>query len=315
MSPAESRHEFAGALSRGREGVVSFAKADRHCHSLLSASLASISAWADRPLRPPVFPFSDFDGMRRYAHEELYAVIRTKRGFEFTAEQTLREAGEDGVRILEMSLDVDFVSFYRDTEDFLDFVRGLASRYCQKPVFRPEIGISKNRDPAGQIRPARDCIESGLFGSIDLYGNEYAREPEEYRSLYRRAAGLGMKLKAHVGEFGDAGHVERTLRTLGLHEIQHGVAAARSRQLMGILRTEGIRLNVCPSSNVGLSVCPDLAHHQIRVLVDNGVRVSINSDDRTIFGNSVSDEYLALYRAATLSAEELAAIREDSLLD
>ena len=102
---------------------------------------------------------------------------------------------------------------------------------------------------------------------------------------------------------------------LGIDEIQHGVAVATSRPLMDIVRNEGIRLNVCPGSNVALSVVEDIAHHPIRTLVRNGVRVSINSDDETIFGMSVTDEYLALYKAGTLSAEELDMIRLDSLSD
>lgn len=84
---------------------------------------------------------------------------------------------------------------------------------------------------------------------------------------------------------------------------------------MTLLGSEQVRLNVCPGSNVALSVSKDLAHHLVRVLVDNGVRVSINSDDKTVFGNSVSDEYRALHRAGTLSAPELEALREDSLRD
>jgi adenosine deaminase len=45
------------------------------------------------------------------------------------------------------------------------------------------------------------------------------------------------------------------------------------------------------------------------------VRVTINSDDKTIFGMTVTDEYLALFRAGTLTAEELEAIRVESLSD
>ena len=93
------------------------------------------------------------------------------------------------------------------------------------------------------------------------------------------------------------------------------MAAARSAPLMRILRREGIRLNVCPGSNVALSASPDLAHHQIRTLLDNGVRVSVNSDDRTVFGRTVSEEYRALHAAGTLDAAALYAVWRDSLAD
>lgn len=70
---------------------------------------------------------------------------------------------------------------------------------------------------------------------------------------------------------------------------------------------------MCPSSNVALSVVSDLRHHPIRELARNGIRVTINSDDKTIFGMTVTDEYMALYRAGTLAADELEAIRIESL--
>ena len=107
--------------------------------------------------------------------------------------------------------------------------------------------------------------------------------------------------------------MERTLRILDLDEIQHGVAVATSGPLMKLTKDNRIRLNVCPSSNVALSVVEDLQHHPIQALVRNGIRVTINSDDKTIFGQTVTDEYLALFRAGTLTAEELEAIRRESL--
>ena len=50
--------------------------------------------------------------------------------------------------------------------------------------------------------------------------------------------------------------------------------------------------------------------HPVRVLVDKGIAVTINTDDRLVFHRSVSEEYLTLYHSQILSAEELDLIRE-----
>ena len=318
MSDAgDSSQAFAEALSRGNpDALAAFPKGDRHCHSIMSASLESIRAWSGKPVKSPPARMADFNAMRAYMHSELYPVIFNQAGFEFAAERAVRESVQDGVRILEMSFDVNFIQFYgAGVRGFLDFILSLASKYRDCLKFRPEVGVSKGRDASTQCRLAEACVDSDVFGSIDLYGNEYSEEPEAYSALYRRAKARNVKLKAHVGEFGDARHVERTIHALDLQEIQHGVAAAASKPLMDQLRRKGIRLNVCPSSNVALSIAPDLAHHPIRILIDNGIRVSINSDDKTIFGKTVSEEYLGLYLAGTLNAEELDAVRRDSLVD
>ncbi len=308
---------FAAALKDGDlPRLRAAAKADLHCHSILGAGLPGIRAWAGTDIADPPARMASFDEMRAYTRAELYPFIRNRAGFEHTAEQALGEAAADGVRVLEMSLDVDFSRFYRTgIPGYLDFIIGLCGRTRSLIDFRPEIGVSKNRDPSLQVRLARECVESGVFRSIDLYGNEDAQEPEAYSELFRGAARRGLKLKAHVGEFGDAALVERTLRVLGLNEVQHGVSAAGSPRLMQILRAERIRLNVCPGSNIALSVARDLATHPIRILARAGVRVSVGSDDKMVFGKSVTEEYLGLYQAGTLEAEELDAIRADSLMD
>jgi adenosine deaminase len=311
-----SASDFRDALTATEPGrFIALPKADRHCHSLLSASLRSISEWARVAIPAAPSRMSSFENMREYLHRELYPHIRNRAGFEFTAERSIEECIQDGVRILEMSIDVDFMRFYDGPEEFFRFVRGLVDRPRDSIRFKPELGISKNRPPATQVPPAGECLQSGVFESLDLYGSEDAQEPEAYADLYALAARRGLKLKAHVGEFGGPELVERTMRVLGLHEIQHGVTAARSEPLMRILRREGIRLNVCPGSNVALSASPDLAHHQIRTLLDNGVRVSINSDDRTVFGRTVSDEYRALHWAGTLDAAALYGVWRESLTD
>jgi adenosine deaminase len=306
---------FAAALQSGNAlRLVSFPKADLHCHSIFGASLKSIKEWAGKPLNSAPARMGSFDEMREYAHRELYPCIHNRRGFEFTAERTLIEAIQDGVTILEMSLDVTFLQYYGDhIVGFFDFVQRLTAKYSSSITFGPEIGISRNRLPSTQIPLAVECIDSALFRSIDLYGNELAQPPEAYRSLYTHASNRGLTTKAHVGEFGDASLMEKTIDVLDLREIQHGVAAATSHTLMRRLREERIRLNVCPSSNIALSVAEEMAHHPIRALVEHGVRVSINSDDKTIFGQSVSDEYMALYSSGAVNADDLERIRKDSL--
>ena len=154
-----------------------------------------------------------------------------------------------------------------------------------------------------------------MFKSIDLYSFEEACTPEDVKQLYAAAKAAGMKLKAHVGEFGGTDEIQRTVEILDLDEVQHGIAAAESIEVMRWLAKKQIQLNVCPTSNVMLGAVPNLASHPIRILFDNGVPVTINTDDLIIFGQSVSEEYLNLYRAEVFSAEELDEIRVASLTD
>jgi adenosine deaminase len=97
--------------------------------------------------------------------------------------------------------------------------------------------------------------------------------------------------------------------------VQHGIAAADSPTVMRFLADNGIRLNVCPTSNVVLGRARDLRSNPIRKLYDAGVRVTINTDDVLVFGQGVSEEFLALYQAGLFNAAELDEIRLEGLGD
>ena len=82
---------------------------------------------------------------------------------------------------------------------------------------------------------------------------------------------------------------------------------------MGWIQYLNIRLNVCPTSNIILSRVENLETHPARKLADNGVIITINSDDIMIFNQSVSEEYLNLYHVKLFSANELNVLRENGL--
>lgn len=129
------------------------------------------------------------------------------------------------------------------------------------------------------------------------------------------AKAKGLMLKAHVGEFGTADLVKQAVEELELDQVQHGIAAASSPEIMNWLADHRIQLNVCPTSNVLLSRVTGYSSHPIRKLYDYGVKVTVNSDDMIIFDQSVSEEFMNLYRAGLFRAEELNTIRENALTD
>lgn len=307
--------DFIASLQAGDlHGIRLVPKSDLHIHSILGTRLETIESWLGVTFTRPPAQMSTLDEMVTYAHQVLYPRLMTREGFEFTARSAIQEALSDGVSKFEMSIDMRFIALYDDGRDgFLSFVSGLVEANRHQIEFRPEIGISRDRSPEDQITLAGMCIESGVFRSIDIYGNETTQPPELYRDLYRYARLRGLKLKAHAGEFTGPDVITRTLDVLEPDEIQHGVAAAASMPLMDRLRRQGIRLNICPTSNVRLGAVRDLAHHPIRTLFDHGIRVSINTDDPTIFGSSVSQEYLLLSTSGLMTAEELDTVRLEGL--
>ena len=308
--------DFVEALSRNNLDDLKVApKADLHCHSFFSTRIEQVEAWAGCPLARAPSKMKGLHGMMVYVSEILYPHINSREGFEFTARSSISAEIEDGVQLLEMSFGNRAVKFYPNHATGLAaFVDSLVTEYQDRVELRPELGIMREegKDPEA-LDIAREAIRSGPFKSIDLYSHQEACAPEDVKSLFAEARSAGMKLKAHVGEFGDAEEVRRTVEILELDEVQHGIGASESAEVMKWLRDNRVRLHVCPTSNVMLDSVSTLSDHPIRMLYDHGVQVTINSDDLMIFGQSVSEEYLSLYKAGLFSADELDEIRKASL--
>ena len=173
----------------------------------------------------------------------------------------------------------------------------------------PQLGLSRHCRVPDLERWLDPFLELGGFRTLDLSGDEFAQPIEVFVPLYRRAKAAGLRLKAHVGEWGTADDVWRAVELLELDEVQHGIAAAASPAAMRFLAQSGVQLNVCPTSNVKLGRVARMEEHPIRRLFDAGVRVTVGSDDPLVFGTSLSEEFLALCSAGVMTPAELDAMR------
>jgi adenosine deaminase len=317
---------FAAALRDGDLAALALVpKGDLHVHALCGGSRSEYEAWCGRsfPEPPAVFPdFVDFD---RYLLETLAEPYLGKEGmelwefFKFFFVNTLEKAIADGVTVIEPSLDSSTLQVFGGDAGLMVEAVGLClqealSRHPGGSLeLRPELGMAKGI-PIGLIEEwVPRALATGFFTSIDLYGDERVGNDEDYVPFYEMARERGMRLKAHAGEFRDARSVRRAVELFGLDAVQHGVAAADDPECLEFLARRGVTLNMCPTSNVMLGRARAIKDHPIREIFRFGVPVTVNTDDRIIFGASLSEEYLALYREGTLAADELDAIRRRSL--
>jgi adenosine deaminase len=230
--------------------------------------------------------------------------------FKAAVDAAFFQAKSDGVTLLEMSMDAFMGRLFniRPEEVVSTFI---ASHQAIAPGidFRPGLGFSKSLP----VRTLLSCFEPYVgmdyFRSIDLYDIEDAQPLENFRELYRFAKQMGIKCKAHAGEFGNADSVRKTVEVLDLDEIQHGIGAAESPEVMKWLSGKGILMNVCPESNISLQRVKSYKTHPIRILFDHGVKVTVNTDDVMLFNAGNSEQYLKLYKSGLFSAEELDVIR------
>jgi len=107
--------------------------------------------------------------------------------------------------------------------------------------------------------------------------------------------------------------VAGALDTLGANRIQHGTRSIEDPRLVERLAAEGICLDMCPTSNLLLSVVDDLADHPLSALLEAGVPCSLNADDPLLFGPGLLEEYQLCRDTLELGDEQLAQIARASL--
>jgi adenosine deaminase len=97
-----------------------------------------------------------------------------------------------------------------------------------------------------------------------------------------------------------------------VRRIEHGVRAIEDAALVERLAAEGVTLDVCPWSNVRLRVVRDLAAHPMRRLHERGVRLTVNTDDPTVFGRTLSQEIVSLVDDLGFSPAEVARLQANA---
>ncbi len=125
---------------------------------------------------------------------------------------------------------------------------------------------------------------------IGIGGDELKAPPELFRSVYGYAEDNGLRLTAHAGETGPP---ESVWGALNLHaeRIGHGLSAAQDADLIEELAQRQIPVELCITSNLRTGVCKSAAEHPTKNYFDQGVMVTLNTDDPALFGTTLSREY------------------------
>lgn len=184
------------------------------------------------------------------------------------------------------------------------FVIGCTIRVDLVRNYGPEVAVKE----LDWIRKKGDNIVA-----VDLGGSEEGFPPEPYEKVYRKARDLGLHLVAHAGETSGPESVWGAVKTLGVERIGHGVTAATDLALLREIKTRGIAIETCPISNLRTGAIRSVKDHPIRNFIKQGISVSINSDDPSMFNTDINNDYLLLHRELGFTVDELMRISLDSI--
>ncbi len=144
--------------------------------------------------------------------------------------------------------------------------------------------------------------DKGVVG-IDLAGAESLYPTSDFSYIFEKCRELLIPYTIHAGE---ASGYESILSAINFKttRLGHGVRAIESRDLLNKLKENNILLEVCPTSNIQTNIYNNYKECPIKKLYEQGVKVSINTDNRTVSNITLSDEYLNLNKFLDFKLED-----------
>jgi adenosine deaminase len=277
--------------------------AERHHISLPAETVEGIREW---------YTFRDFEHFVEI-YMTISSCLRSADDIELIAREFLLGQAEQNILYSE----VTFTPYNQFANCRLGFHEQLHAINRAREWGEKELGvrmgmiidIPRERPPEAGEQVATWVIDRYGDGviALGLGGPERGNPPEKFREAFNRIRNSGIPCVLHAGETDGPSSIWNAIEVADPVRIGHGVRAIEDANLMEYLKRTQLPLEVCPTSNICLNIFPSLAEHCLPQLIEQGLRVNINSDDPPMFNTTLVGEFLA---GARTFGWDRAAIRE-----
>jgi adenosine deaminase/aminodeoxyfutalosine deaminase len=160
-------------------------------------------------------------------------------------------------------------------------------------------------DLAARLRE-RNVVAIGI-------GGDEARGPAEgFRDLYKKAADNGLRLTAHAGETTGPESIWGALN-IGAERIGHGLSAAKDPELLEVMAQKQVPVEMCITSNLRTGACKELQEHPVRKFFDQGLMITLSTDDPAMFQTSLNKEFEIAQREFSFTEDHLRELARNSI--
>ncbi len=241
-----------------------------------------------------LYRYTDFPSFLM-AFKEVSAHLRGPEDYEFVTYRLMQQLKEENVLHAEVYVAVG-VCLYRK-QDFAAIFEGLERGRARGAR---DFGVSLlwifDATRHFGVEDAQKVFELAVrykdrhVIGIGIGGDEIKAPPELFRGVYAYAEDNGLRLTAHAGETGPP---ESVWGALNLHaeRIGHGVTAVQDPDLIEELAYRQVPIEICLTSNLRTGACKSAAEHPVKNYFDNGVMITLNTDDPGLFSTSLAREY------------------------
>ena len=148
--------------------------------------------------------------------------------------------------------------------------------------------------------------------AVGLDSAELGNPPSKFKKVFEQTLEEGFITVAHAGEEGPAEYIWDALNLLKISRIDHGNNSLEDKILIQELVRRKIPLTLCPLSNLRLHVVDRMENHPLKKMMEEGLLVTVNSDDPAYFGGYINENYLAVQKALNLSKKDVYNLAKNS---
>ncbi len=149
----------------------------------------------------------------------------------------------------------------------------------------------------------RYLVRDGGVVAVDLAGAEALYPTENYREIFGRAKDYGIPFTIHAGEAAGAESVKCAVE-FGAVRIGHGTRTYESADVAALVKSRGVTLEECPTSNKQTHVLEDMSQHPFMKYLADGIKITLNTDDMAISGITLADEFRYMRENFGLTPEQ-----------
>ena len=261
------------------------------------------------------YNFSNLDSFLKIYYEGSKVLVSEEDFFDLTWEYILR-CKKDNIVHTEIFFDPQ-----SHTDRGIEFNTVISGIHKALEKAQSELGITSkiimcflrhlDEEPCFDVLKEATKHKDKIVG-VGLDSSEKGNPPQKFKNLFAAAINEGFLTVAHAGEEGPPEYIWDSLNLLKVKRIDHGVQCLRDEKLVEILKKENIPLTVCPLSNIKLCVFEKLENHNLKKMLDRGLRVVVNSDDPAYFGGYLNTNLIETSKALNLSLNDVKILIQNS---
>ncbi|WP_447556230.1 adenosine deaminase [Vreelandella sp. EE22] len=262
------------------------------------------------------YQFEDLQGFLNLYYQGM-DVLHTRQDFYELAIEYFKRARDEGVVHIDMHFDpqahlsrgvtldvvmAGLLEAKQEAETSLDLSIGIIMAFLRDRAAKEALSVFEQAAPYWKHLDA-----------VGLDSAERDNPPARFKALFERAREEGLRCVAHAGEEGPADYIYQALDELDVTRVDHGVRCLDDSRLVERLRRQQTVLTVCPLSNVCLKVVDQLSEHPLPRLIEEGLKVTISSDDPAYFGGGLLTNHIACHEAFGWNKETFYQLNRNAL--